>query len=54
MGIHKELRTSTDINDIFIHRYVKRLENEMGISEENAIWATKMWCDVYGEKFLNK
>lgn len=54
MDIHKELRNIADINDIFIHRYVKRLENEMGISKENAIWATKMWCDVYGKKLLIK
>ena len=54
MDIHKELRTISDINDIFIHRYVKRLENERGISEENAIWATRMWCDVYGRKILRK
>ena len=54
MDIHKELRSITDINDIFIHRYVKRLENEMGISKENAIWATKTWCDVYSKRILNK
>lgn len=54
MDIHKELQTITDINDVFIHRYVKRLENEMGISKENAIWATKTWCEVYSKAVLNK
>lgn len=54
MDIHKDLNNITDINDIFIHRYVKRLENEMGISEENAVWATNMWCDVYGNRRLKR
>lgn len=54
MDIHKEIRVIGDINDIFIHRFVKRLENEMGISDENATWATKMWCKTYGNRILHK
>ena len=54
MDIHKALQCTSEVNDIFVHRYVKKLENELGISAENASWATKTWCEIYGEKVLNK
>lgn len=54
MDIHKALQSVPEINDIFIHRFVKKLENELGISTENASWATKVWCKVYGEEILKK
>lgn len=54
MDIHKALRDIPEINDIFVHRFVKRLESELGISVENASWATMVWCEIYGEKVLKK
>ena len=54
MDIHKALQDIPEINDIFVHRFVKKLENELGISTENASWATKAWCEIYGEKVLKK
>ena len=54
MDIHKALRSVSEIDDIFVHRYVKKFENELGISAENASCATKAWCEIYGEKVLNK
>ena len=47
MDICKELSTRSEVNDIFTYRYVKRMENEMGISKENAIWAVDTWCSTY-------
>ena len=54
MGIHKELRDILEINDIFVYRFAKRLENELGISGDNASWAAKEWCEIYGKKILKK
>ena len=54
MDIHKALQDTAEINDIFIHRFVKKLENELGISKENAAWATKVWCEIYGVQVLKK
>lgn len=54
MDIHKALRDASEINDIFAYRFVKKLENELGISAENASWATKAWCEIYGTKVLKK
>lgn len=47
MDICKELSSRSEVNDIFTHRFVKRLESEMGISKENAVWAVNTWCSTY-------
>ena len=54
MGIHEEIENATVLNDIFAYRFEKRMVNEMGISQENAIWAVTKWCLIYGKKLRKK
>lgn len=54
MGIHEEIENATVLNDIFAYRFEKRMVNEMGISQENAIWAVTKWCLIYGKKLMKK
>lgn len=47
MEIYKELTSKSAINNDLKNRYIQRLEREMGITKENAVWAVNLWCTTY-------
>ena len=47
MDILKEITPKSVINEGFKNRYIQRMEGEMGITTENAVWAVDMWCTTY-------
>ena len=54
MNIQKEIAEVDYINDIFAHRFEKRLVEDIGINVEDAKWAVSAWCTIYGKHVLNK
>ncbi|MCL1881745.1 MAG: hypothetical protein FWF76_06160 [Oscillospiraceae bacterium] len=52
--IADEIEKADMIDDRFAFRYVKRLVEDFGVGEPNAIWAVCVWCTCYGEGILGK
>lgn len=44
-GVYDNLKSATDKN-ASTYKSVKKLINECGISEENAIWTVRIWRQV--------
>ncbi|MCL1832361.1 MAG: hypothetical protein FWG45_05565 [Oscillospiraceae bacterium] len=45
-------RAKAALDDKFAYRYVKRLVEEYGVEERNAVWAVRAWCECYGGGIL--
>lgn len=54
MDITKSIEEAAVLNDIFAYRFEKRMDEEMGISKDNAKWAVATWCFSYGVNILRK
>ena len=54
LQIHDGIKQALVINEVFAYRYKKMLIEELGISEDNADWAAKVWCVIYGKNVLKK
>ncbi|MCL2754859.1 MAG: hypothetical protein FWD35_03965 [Oscillospiraceae bacterium] len=56
LSIEREIAKdeTTLLDDKFALRFVKRLVEEYGIDEGNALWGVQMWCLAYGEAILGK
>ena len=54
LQIHDGIKQALVINEVFAYRYKKMLIEELGISEDNADWAVKVWCVIYGKNVLKK
>lgn len=54
LGITEALKKTNRIDNAFAFRFVKRLQEEYGISRINADWAISVWCVCYGKKLLHK
>lgn len=54
LGIVQDIQSSSQINNAFAYRYVKRMVEEFGVSRLNADWAVSVWCVCYGQNTLKK
>lgn len=54
LGIVQDIQGSSQINNAFAYRYVKRMVDEFGVSRLNADWAVSIWCVCYGQNTLGK
>lgn len=54
LGIAEEIQKASEIDKAFAHRFVKQLEDDHGISRQNAEWAVSTWCVCYGKNILQK
>ena len=52
MGIHNDIQKASQLTNAFAHRFVQRLMNEHGVSDDNAIMAVILWCGCYGKCIL--
>jgi hypothetical protein len=55
LAVPEEIRgADTVLDDKFAYRYVKRLVEEYGVDELNALWGVQVWCLCYGGEILGK
>lgn len=54
LGIAEEIQKASEIDNAFAYRFVKQLEDDHGISRQNAEWAVSTWCVCYGKNVLQK
>jgi len=52
IGIVEEIRDADVIDITFPYRYVQKLMDLYGISEENAATGVYLWCEYYGHQVL--
>lgn len=53
MGIAKEIEENL-LDDIFVHKMIKKLVENNGLQMEHAINAVCLWCEIYGTRVLGK
>ena len=51
-GITAEIESTGGIDNVFTHRFKKRLQDEYGVTEDDAKWAVAAWCGCYGGNIL--
>ena len=54
LGITAEIESAGDIDNAFAHRFKKRLQDEYGVTDDDAKWAVATWCECYGKEVLSK
>ena len=54
LGIVSEIEKTSVLDRVFARRFTHRLQNEYGISKENAEWAVSTWCVSYGKNILGR
>jgi hypothetical protein len=53
-GITSDIENAAELNNLFKGQYIKKLENEYGISSINAAKAIGFWLEEYGGKHLGR
>ena len=53
-GIYQDITMASTINSPFAYRYMKKLVDNYGVSNEYADWTVTVWCIAYGSLVLRK